>query len=80
MIDELMKKLLNAPIAFGLRAQGHLPIVNKMVDDGKTWQEIGQKIGWDPDTARRYYEREVMPSNLTDQRAGEPAGEKQVRL
>lgn len=44
--------------AFGLRAQGHLPVIQRMLARGATWPEIGDAIGWCPDTAREWYERE----------------------
>lgn len=49
--------LLNAPVVFGLKAQGHLPTIGKMLGQGKTWEEIGKAINWCPDTAREHYER-----------------------
>jgi len=45
-------------IAFGLRAQGHLPTIERMLRDGKTWKEIGAAIGWCPITAERFYAME----------------------
>ena len=50
--------LLNVPVAFGLRAQGHIPTIKHMLSLGKTWDEIGAAINWDPETARAFYARE----------------------
>lgn len=44
-------------IKFGLRAQGHIPNVERMLAEGKSWEEIGNAIGWHGPTAKEYYER-----------------------
>lgn len=44
-------------IKFGLRAQGHIPTIQRMLACGATWDEIGQAIGWHPPTAKEWYER-----------------------
>ncbi len=49
--------LLDVPFKFGLRAQGHIPTVERMLSEGASWSEIGRAIGWDGDTARDFYER-----------------------
>ena len=51
--------LMNAPILFGLKAQGHIPTIERMLKDGATWKEIGKKIGWYPETAKEDYERHI---------------------
>ena len=50
--------LLKAPVCIGLRAQGHLPTIEKMLERGAAWDEIGKEIGWDGDTAKEWYEYE----------------------
>ena len=56
--DEEAKEILgNLPIRFGLRAQGHLPKIEQMLKEGKSWEEIGAAILWDPATAERHYRR-----------------------
>ena len=45
-------------VEVGLRAQGHMPRVMAMLEEGASWEQIGQAIGWDPDTAREWFERE----------------------
>lgn len=58
--DRLLKDLdilLNMPVLFGLEAQGHIPTIEKMLAENKTWDEIGKNIGWMPDTAQEHYER-----------------------
>jgi len=58
--------IFNVPILFGLRAQGHLPTIKRMLTEGHSWDDIGQAIGWMPDAAQQAYERE-----LNRQRRGE---------
>ena len=53
----LPEELLNAPVVFGLQNQGHISNIEKMLSQGATWKEIGNKIGWCPATAREHYER-----------------------
>jgi len=57
VLVELPKELLDAPVAFGLVNQGHIPTIQAMLTQGKTWTEIGEAIGWLPGTAREHYER-----------------------
>jgi len=54
---KLPDELLNAPVAFGLQAQGHIPTIRAMRADGKSWREIGDKIGWMAGTAEEHYLR-----------------------
>lgn len=49
----------DAPIAFGLEAQGHIPAVESALSEGADWQEIGRRIAWDGETAKTYYERHL---------------------
>lgn len=47
-------------IAFGLKAQGHIETIERMLDEVKApphaiWERIGDKIGWCPLTAAAYY-------------------------
>ena len=47
-------------IKFGLEAQGHIPTVEKMLEDGRSWDEIAEAIGWvGGDTVKRFYDRHV---------------------
>ena len=55
-----MKELFNQPILFGLRAQGHLSTIEKMLAEGASWDEIGKAINWDPATAKDFYVREAL--------------------
>lgn len=59
MTDDMaeLERLLDVPIVFGLVAQGHIPTVERMLAEGKTWDEIGAEIGWLPETSREHYER-----------------------
>lgn len=65
MSDDLLERLLNAPMAFGLRQQGLLPQVEALLADGQDWNTIGRAIGWDGATARSFYERERARQVLT---------------
>lgn len=59
MRDASFLKLLGAltlvRCEFGLEAQGHVPTIRRMLDEGATWEQIGQAIGWDGETARRWW-------------------------
>lgn len=55
--DEVKAVLENAPIAFSLEAQGHIPTIQAMRDEGKSWREIGDRIGWMAGTAEEHYLR-----------------------
>ena len=46
---------MNSKVVFGLKAQGHIPIIQKMLKNHRSWKEIGKKIGWCPDTAKKHY-------------------------
>lgn len=59
--EALMEAVLNAPVQFGLVQQGHVPTIKAALAQGKTWEEIGAIIGWEPDTARRHYEALHLP-------------------
>ena len=56
--DEIDALLMETPVLFGLRAQGHITTVEAMLRDGCTWTEIGKAIGWDGMTVERFYEME----------------------
>lgn len=56
-----MRLLSSKPVLFGLRAQGHLPTVERMLAEGASWEKIGRKIGWDGATAERFYGYERAP-------------------
>ena len=57
-IDTLIEILGDTPVLIGLRQQGHIPTVERMFADGKTWDEIGASIGWDGKAAHDWYEVE----------------------
>jgi len=50
-----MEILMNTPVLFGLKQQGHIPTIERMLKDGATWKEIGKEIGWDPKTAKEHW-------------------------
>lgn len=62
---------VDAPIVFGLEAQGHIPAVEAALSEGADWQEIGRRIGWDGETAKTYYERHLARKATTE---GQPDG------
>lgn len=53
---ECPTELENVPIAFGLVAQGHIPTIARMLIEEKSWEEIGNAIGWCSVTAKQHYE------------------------
>ena len=57
--DEAFELLCSVPMKFGLRAQGHLDTVARMVRENKSWDEIGQAIGWAPDAVAQHWEFEI---------------------
>lgn len=76
MTRDLVKELCDlldtsgAKVQFGLRAQGHIPTIDRMLSDGSTWEDIGRAIGWVGDAARRDYETDQRIQAL--QRANVP--------
>lgn len=65
-ISELMKNLGNASVEFGLVAQGHMPTIRAMLSEGKPWETIAAKIGWERWTAEACYLREVVAERDTE--------------
>lgn len=59
-------RMFDRPVAFGLRQQGKLEQVHRMRQHGSTWETIGKTIGWEPDTAREFYEREWQSDELRE--------------
>ena len=57
MNDDIEEVLGNAKVVFGLKRQGHIPAIERMLKEGKSWDDIGQVINWCPITAREHYER-----------------------
>jgi len=56
--DKFLDNWGNKPMSFGLKAQGHIPTIETMLSHGKSWDEIGEVIGWHPETAKSFYDRE----------------------
>jgi hypothetical protein len=56
--DEGWEAVMRTPVVFGLRAQGHIPTIERMLAEGASWPEIGDAIGWCPDTAREWFKRD----------------------
>lgn len=53
LLDDLLGGVTS--FAFGLRPQGHIPTIERMLTEGADWQQIGKAIGWDPEAAERHY-------------------------
>jgi hypothetical protein len=45
-------------VNIGLRAQGHFETVERMRDEGKSWDEIGDAIGWAGHAVQDWYKME----------------------
>lgn len=58
LLTELLRDA-GANVKFGLLAQGHMPIVEDMLDKGESWDAIGKRIGWAGSAVRRCYVLEV---------------------
>ena len=56
VFDEFAELFEDVRIKFGLRAQGHVPTIERMLADGKSWDEIGAVIHWHPKTAKEYWD------------------------
>ena len=56
-IGELIELLdsCGTDIRFGLRAQGHIPTIQRMLAAGESWGAIGKEIGWCPATAEKWF-------------------------
>ncbi len=54
-MKDIPPELKNAPMLFGLEAQGHIPTINRMLKAGASWEEIGRAIGWCPKTTEEHY-------------------------
>lgn len=46
----------DAPVVFGLAAQGHIQTIETMLWAGCTWQQIASHIGWCAKTAKQHYQ------------------------
>lgn len=55
---------MKTPVVFGLVNQGHVPTIERLLAEGKNWDEIGSAIGWCPSTAREHYERHLRPLTM----------------
>jgi FMN phosphatase YigB (HAD superfamily) len=54
--EKLFKEFFeNVQVNIGLEQQGHIPTVEKMLEDGMSWDEIGKAIGWHGPTANQWY-------------------------
>jgi hypothetical protein len=58
--EDALELLGNAPVKIGLRQQGHMKTVARMLSAGATWDEIGAAIGWHGPTAQDWFGRELL--------------------
>lgn len=58
--EEAMAILCNAQWRFGLKSQGHLDTVSAMFQQGKSWEQIGEAIGWTGEAVSRFYAKELL--------------------
>ena len=54
-LQKAIDTLMNSPVLFGLVQQGHIPTIERMLEEGATWGQIGKEIGWCPETAKEHY-------------------------
>jgi hypothetical protein len=55
--SEEMEKLFEGVVCvFGLKNQGHIPTIERMLSEGKSWEDIGREINWCPKTAEKHYQ------------------------
>ncbi len=46
-------------LKIGLKQQGHMPTIDRMLSEGKGWNEIAKAIGWsDGEVVKQWYETE----------------------
>ena len=57
-IETLAELLRGVDVQIGLRQQGHIETVDRMLAEGATWNEIGVAIHWHGPTAKQWYEIE----------------------
>lgn len=60
MDPKLLEVFKGIKVLIGLKQQGHMPTVEAMLTDNKTWDEIGKAIGWDGRAAKEWYEIETQ--------------------
>jgi hypothetical protein len=53
--QKTIEVLMNTPVLVGLKQQGHIPTIERMLEEGATWEQIGEEIGWWPETAKEHY-------------------------
>ena len=56
LFGQLETIVMSQKVKFGLFAQGHIPTIEKMLEKGNTWEEIGNAINWHGPTAKEHYE------------------------
>lgn len=70
--DEEMRRLFaGVKIRFGLRQQGHIPKVEAMLLEGKSWDEIGRQIGWAGSAVEQFYDMEKARASASLPGGGE---------
>lgn len=59
----ILDELADCKVSFGLVAQGHIPTIESLIEQGYGWDYIAKKIGWDRDTAIQHYQWYVESKN-----------------
>jgi hypothetical protein len=54
-LQQAKDTLMTSRVLFGLTQQGHIPRIERMLEEGATWEQIGEEIGWCPETAKEHY-------------------------
>lgn len=66
-INKFIEKLGDTKICVGLEQQGHIPTIEKMLENDATWDEIGKKINWCAETAKTHYQWYVEEQRKYDE-------------
>lgn len=69
--EERLKEIFgDVKVQVGLRQQGHMDTVIKMIRNAASWEEIGKAIGWHGPTARDWYIAESAAQLLAYRESG----------
>jgi hypothetical protein len=68
-LARLLSEIPDVQVCFGLRAQGHLPTIRRMLKEGASWEEIGAAIGWQGKAAAEWFDREDLADRMLESAA-----------
>ena len=76
MAEELGHLLDEAGLVavFGLKKQGHLETIERLLADGSSWEAIGAAIGWDGATAKQHWGWHLERQRIEPGHVTEPGG------